>query len=436
MKKLLLFGLALGLGFSACSYLDPIPLGPHKDYAYMLPRLAPDGTELCKLAPIAMTGLEVRAWATEVDAHGNIIHTAAVVVPYGTGSKASVFIESTIPNWSLLASLPNEPVVHLTHTVQNGAWFGPMSAVITPTVDYDGTDYEMTLDTYAKVGWKLKTFSMLPPAPFGTDPLFSLPIPSSSSYVNIERLDPFTFGLAYITVKGFGWFGLGPYYTAFKVQYGDAASAFDLIAENIEEYFENDMEFFESAVPGDEGKFFVRLPLDSDLSAIGQLSANVDVAAWLASWDIVSDYEAYTSVDGYVLFLPAEEMVFKATIAYENTLTGEIENKEITFTKVFTVEERMEMISANIADLTDHVEHHLTWEPEDGGTGWYYATLPKEFFGLGETITWTLEAPIDLTQAQYYAAPSHIYTNGSVSLDLKAEIKLGGLTETITITTP
>ena len=235
MKKLLIIGVAFAFGLNACTFgFGPVPSDPLCDYTYVQAFTEPSGDVLCAIIPG-----EVVPFVDYIDWFGTRWGRACIgdilfvkdcvieaveelteggtnmdIYPLNVANEAKVWIESTMPWWSL-------DFTKAEHVI----WDGTNWIKLVKGVDYTISDLDPFGDPYLRVmtildGSGKELFSLswtekvLTPTPFSVE----IPIPTYSGYVTITRIDPDYFGDDYIfTVESTGYY-MEPRYTGFLVR--------------------------------------------------------------------------------------------------------------------------------------------------------------------------------------------------------------------------
>ena len=247
MKKIFILGIALALGMSACSLFGPVPT-PWDAYPYRIEAKVAnaDGAVLC---PLILPGYpdEYQGWPTSWDAISMLDEEVFVAVPFGAGKTAKVFIETTLPSWTLYdqedwLTNPTDYMVDamLWDVDGNFVGFGGFEyfdpdASLNPTVYKDGNVlslyYPTKADPLFKVSWVDPCFTFLD----WKDADISLGFrwPGFNGNITVERIDPYFFGEVQFSVKGVDQWHHGSRYTAFRVVFGTPESAVDMIMASL-----------------------------------------------------------------------------------------------------------------------------------------------------------------------------------------------------------
>ena len=247
MKKIFILGIALALGMSACSLFGPVPT-PWDAYPYQIQsRVANvDGDIMC---PLILPGYpdEYQGWATPWDALNMLDEEVFVAVPFGKNKTAKIFIESTLPSWTLydredwLAHGSDYEVLANLWDVDGNslgfagfAMFDPDAGGV-GTVYKDGNVlslyYPTKADPLFKVSWVDPCFTFLDWK--DADVSLGFMWPGFSGNITVERIDPYFYGEVQFTVKGVDQWHHGSRYTAFRVVFGTPESAVDMIMASL-----------------------------------------------------------------------------------------------------------------------------------------------------------------------------------------------------------
>jgi len=240
MKKLLILGVALACGLSACTLgfgpVPPIPTG----WAYQIQAHVGDidGDILCPLTP------DYEGWPSHLDAIYEALAVSGISdtppfgvatgpileIPFGDGEKGVAYIESLVPYWTLWPDAAID--AHWSGALcENGAlWCTDMASSFGPVKkegDICTMEFLHGTDVYFTVSWKERDLS-----PAGG--VFTFPWPKFNGEVVIERVDPLFAGYVYFTVTGANMWNHGFVYSAFIAQFGTIESGLALILDEFE----------------------------------------------------------------------------------------------------------------------------------------------------------------------------------------------------------
>jgi len=224
MKTTFVIGTGMLLGLIAC---DPIPFSMPEDQTYILAKSAPDGELYC--AFVWDDSYFFKSTTNENDSIFGVNHLVeksgrAVTIPAGDEEGAKVWIESTIPYWSLFRDTITGPLDHVYYDIDSKKWL-PLDGTrgrkmnlemkmrkgkcILTALYRDGRTWHPVFE----LSWDYKDPVLLPyPIPKNYSAMLSL----FSGYVTITRLDPDFAGEVIFHVRAYGYKDLLPRYTGFK----------------------------------------------------------------------------------------------------------------------------------------------------------------------------------------------------------------------------
>ena len=244
MKKLLIIGVAFAFGLNACTFgFGPVPSDPLCDYTYVQAFTEPSGDVLCAIIPgKVMSFVDYIDWfgtrwgraclgdqlfvdRCVVEAVLELTGGDMDLYPVNVGWEGSVWIESTMPWWSLDFSGVEHISCDWDFDLLATPPFTTPPVVLVDGVDYVISDLEPIDNPYLRVmtvldggGKELFTLSwtekVLTPTPFSVE----IPIPTYSGYVTITRIDPDFEGSYIFHVKSEGYY-MAPCFTGFMVNF-------------------------------------------------------------------------------------------------------------------------------------------------------------------------------------------------------------------------
>ena len=245
MKKIFILGIALAFGLSACTLFGPVPT-PWDAYPYQIQAKVTNGAgdAMCPLIPAGWVD-EYQGWETANDAYSSLnllpngsgYEDVFAVVPFGEGKTAKVFIETTLPSWTVYDK-EDALVNPADYMVRGYIWDGSPHFVSNYSVFEPDTKgnvlslyYPDKTDPLFKVSWVDPCFTFLDIKDVAT---LGFTWPGFSNYVTVERIDPYFAGEFIFTVKGVDQWHHGSRYTAFRVVFGTPDSAVDMILASLE----------------------------------------------------------------------------------------------------------------------------------------------------------------------------------------------------------
>ncbi|MDR2585080.1 MAG: hypothetical protein LBC84_02505 [Prevotellaceae bacterium] len=242
MKKLLVIGLLLSFGFSACDMFGPVPTHPACDYTYVQTFTERGGDILCGILPgypirfvdlilpgnfrtcigdqSFIIGCIEEAIIENEDWSSDMLNNYPLVFRQANAEKKqkadmvkTVWVESTRPFWTL----HNEG---LKHYKEDGGYL-ELEEGVDVFYSKDGHFCTLTInggdEPLFTVTWPEKVVT---PVPFHELTGFSFPIPLYSAEVTINRIDPYFEGGFIFAVEATGcddksmYTGFGMYFTA------------------------------------------------------------------------------------------------------------------------------------------------------------------------------------------------------------------------------
>ena len=233
MKKIIILSVAFALNLSACELFGPVP-DSIDAYSYRIQAKVENGqgVVLCDLMYP-----EYQGWPTAAEAIFYGLTGEVLKVPFGESASAKVFIETTLPNWTMWEFTALGDFI-VEGTLNGAALTGNYLTDFTVPLT-DGLTYTMNekANELFKVMWKDPCLTLIdwrnanPPSP---DVYYVFLFPAFSEYITFERIDPYFVGDATFTVRGEDQWNHGHVWTAFTVQFGTAASAAQLVVNEVE----------------------------------------------------------------------------------------------------------------------------------------------------------------------------------------------------------
>ena len=431
MKKLLVFGLALGYFFSACSVfqnpLEPIP-SPYWGWQYVQAKKV-DGTALCALNNGVNTngsGSTIIAYWTLADLFA-VDHTnGAVALPVQNGGTADVVIETTLSHWSV-----------------EGIWDGTqcVAGTIEEYNDPDALD-GVTRVTMHFAGFDLiwyKKMLIMPDIPGLTlSGVAILKANRFSNTITIRRTTNAVINPTTIVVKASGgaggWVDITKLWSGFSYYAKDCYTAFKITSDD---------------TPASRINYFwqeyAKLTMPTSITLTNSVPATITTTQSLnlpnptnlistlpAAWGVSLDYSIVAPVPAGVSIAGNVVSFTRATVPAD--LTGITVRATLTVgatqsTKDYTIAvsgpnaaQRLELVNNsltldNITYISSNVERVPNFLPLSSG--------------FGGTITWTVNnANITIVPGD----PDIWYKTSEFEVDNKvtftATITLGGLTTT------
>jgi len=324
MKKIVILGVALAFGLSACTLFGPVP-EPFDAYPYQIQAKVEDGqgAVLCDLMYP-----EYQGWPSATDALDYGLTGEVLKVPFGKEASAKVFIETTLPNWFIWEFFSIGDFIvkgTLNGTALAGNYLTDYTIPLT-----DGLTYTMVekANELFKVMWKDPCMTLIdwrnatPPTP---EVYYAFLFPEFSEYVTIERIDPYFAGDATFTVKGADQWHHGNVWTAFRVEFGTAQSAADLILAEVA---------LSTTVVPSSGAYLLPVAGGTPNTVYNALTAN-GVTGVTFTWTVAGTSSTGVAISGGNVNWPSSDSSVILTLKVDATFGGETKSATKTFAKLF-----------------------------------------------------------------------------------------------------